>query len=123
MPDDVAASGLTPADVGLPLPAAGLLVLDVGPVARAVLAHDESGVSVLRAQVEGPGELDLLLAAARSVAGPDGVVRFQLPGAHQGLDLAVASGARVVDTDVWCATPGAIDLWDPRGVLPSPCFG
>lgn len=123
MPEDVAASALAPADVGLPLPAAGLLVLDVGPVARAVLAHDDRGVVVLRAQVEGPGELDLLLAAARSAAGPDRVVRFQLPGAHQGLDLAVASGARVIDTDVWCATPGAIDLWDPRAVLPSPCFG
>jgi GNAT superfamily N-acetyltransferase len=123
MPDDVTASALTPADVGLPVPPDDLVVLEIGPTGRAVLSHDDRGVVVLRAHVEGPGELETLLAAARSSAGPHGVARFQLPGAHQGLDAAIASGAAVVDTDVWCATPGAIDLWDPRAVLPSPAFG
>lgn len=122
-PDDVMASHRTPSDLGVPLATDDLLVLDVGRTAGAVLARDERGAVVLRAEVEGPSDLELLVRAARATAGPGGVARLHVPGAHQGLDAAMASGARVVDTDVWCATPGAIDLWDPRALLPSPSFG
>ena len=122
-PDDVTRSTRPPADLGWPVPSVDLLVLDVGRTAGAVLAHDARGSVVLRAEVEGPTDLEALLRAARATAGADGVARLQVPGAHQGLDVAMAAGAVVVDTDVWCATPGAIDLWDPRAVLPSPAFG
>jgi len=122
-PDDVTRSSRTPADLGWPVPGDGLLVLDVGRTAGAVLAPDARGTVVLRAEVEGPSDLELLLQAARATAGADGVARLHVPGAHQGLDAAMAAGAKVVDTDVWCATPGAIDVWDPRAVLPSPAFG
>jgi GNAT superfamily N-acetyltransferase len=122
-PDDVARSSRFPADLGWPVPSDDLLVLDVGRTAGAVLAHDTRGAAVLRAEVEGTSDFELLLRAARAAAGADGVARLQVPGAHQGLDAAMVAGAVVVDTDVWCATPGAIDLWDPRAVLPSPSFG
>lgn len=122
-PDDVTASVRTPAELGWPVLRDDLLVLDVGRSAAAVLARDDRGAVVLRAEVDGPGDFEVLMAAARATAGPRGVARFQVPGAHQGLDVAMAAGALVVDDDVWCATPGAIDLWDPRAVLPSPAFG
>ena len=122
-PDEVTRSDRAPADLGWPVPSDDLLVLDVGRTAGAVLAHDARGAVVLRAEVEGPSDLELLLRAARATAGADGVARLQVPGAHQGLDAAMAAGAAVVDADVWCATPGAIDLWDPRAVLPSVAFG
>ena len=122
-PDGVTRSSRAPVDLGFPVPGDDLLVLDVGRTAGAVMARDARGAVVLRAEVEGPTDLELLLQAARASAGAGGVARLQVPGAHQGLDAAMAAGAVVVDTDLWCATPGAIDVWDPRAVLPSPAFG
>lgn len=123
VPEAVTPSALSPADLGWPVAAEGLQVLDVGSMAAAVLARRDGSADVLRAVVEGPTDLELLLEAARATAAEGGVARLQVPGAHQGLDAAVAAGARVVDADIWCATPGAIDQWDPRAVLPSPAFG
>ena len=77
---------------------------------------------VLRATTPEPQGLAVLVADLRRRAGADGTVEIAVPGPHPAFGHLLATGARIVDVDLWCSTPDAADLVDPTRELPSPAL-
>lgn len=93
-----------------------------GVAATAVVRRDGDRWTVLRATTPDPRGLAVLVADLRRLAGSEGVVEIAVPGPHAGFADLVAAGGRIVDVDLWCATPDAVDLVDPTHELPSPAL-
>ena len=94
---------VTPGDAGWTLELDGTETVHVlaGPrdvAATAVVRREGDRWTVLRATTPDPRGLAVLVA-----------------------DL-IHAGARIVDVDLWCATPDAVDLVDPTHELPSPAL-
>ena len=86
----------------------------------AVVRREGDRWTVLRASTPDPRGLAVLVADLRSRAGENGVVALAVPGPHPGFADLMSAGARIVDVDLWCATPDAEGLVDPVHELPSP---
>ena len=118
---------VTPADAGWTLDLDGTETVRVlaGPgevAATAVVRRDGDRWTVLRATTPDPRGLAVLVADLRRRAGADGDVDIAVPGPHPGFADLLGAGARIVDVDLWCATPDAVDLVDPTHELPSPAL-
>jgi GNAT superfamily N-acetyltransferase len=110
------------ADVGWDYPHAGELVLRVGG-AVAVADREPEGVVVRRALTPEPSDLVGLVRRTASMAGPTGRVRIVVPGPHPALPDLLGLGAHITDVDLWCATDGAAQQWDPSHELPHAGLG
>jgi GNAT superfamily N-acetyltransferase len=113
-------------DAGWDLARDDLVTLRVlgGPQEAATTAVVQVGADgsmrVLRALTPDPRGLPVLVAELARRAGAGRRVTLTVPGPHPALADLLAMGARVGDVDLWCATPGAVDLVDPTRELPSP---
>jgi GNAT superfamily N-acetyltransferase len=107
---------------GWDYPHAGALVVRAGTAVAAVDREPE-GVVVRRAVTPEPGELVELVRRTARMAGPGGRVRLAVPGPHPALPALLDLGAHVGDVDLWCATDGAAERWDPARELPHPGLG
>jgi hypothetical protein len=50
-------------------------------------------------------------------------VRIVVPGPHPALPDLLGLGAHITDVDLWCATDGAAQQWDPSHELPHAGLG
>jgi GNAT superfamily N-acetyltransferase len=107
---------------GWDYPPAGALSVRAGAAVAAV-DRERAGIVVRRAETPDPGDLVELVRRTARMAGPGGRVRVVVPGPHPALPAVLDLGARVVDVDLWCATDGAVDRWDPARELPHPGLG
>lgn len=109
-------------DGGWDYPHAGTRIVRAG-AAVAVVDLEPEGVVVRRATTPDPDDLVELLRRVSGLAGPHGGVRVVVPGPHPALPAVLDLGAQVRDVDLWCASDGAAERWDPALELPHPGLG
>ena len=110
-------------DAGWPVRTAGLVTASVDDGACTAVVHRVGDrMRVLRAVTPDPTALPTLVARLAGLVAPTGSVGVCVPGPHPALPAVLASGARIRDLDLWCATDGAVDVVDPTRELPSPAL-
>ncbi|MFN8156761.1 MAG: GNAT family N-acetyltransferase [Candidatus Nanopelagicales bacterium] len=121
--DSIETRSYADGDAGWPVPTEGLVTASTDDGSCTAVVHRVGDrMRVLRAVTRDPTTLPALVDGLAGLVGPTGSVGVCVPGPHPALPALLASGARIRDLDLWCATDGAVDVVDPTRELPSPAL-